>query len=136
MRGLVLDVSVAAAWLIPDESAEPAWRLLDRVLAETATVPFIWRAEAANTLVMAERRGRLTEADRVKAIDLIETMPLRIDMDGSTLVFSTAYDLAIMRRLSLYDAMYLELALRCGLPLASFDRRLREAAKMESVELT
>jgi predicted nucleic acid-binding protein len=134
MPGLVLDASVSLAWMLPGEvDAERAKQLIDMVADQGAIVPSHWRLEVANALLMAERRGRLT-SDRVTALlNQLAALPISIDPETAARAWDASPALVRKHRLSLYDAAYLELALRKGLPLATFDGALLRAAKAEQV---
>ena len=123
----VLDCSVSAAWCLPDESSEAAKKIFYRLAGEDALAPPLWIVEMANVLVVAERRGRITPADASRAIELMQSLPIRVDSVDLRTVNGTRL-LAREYRLSAYDASYLELAQRAGLPLATVDRDLSMAA--------
>ncbi len=130
-----MDASVTAKWLLPDEEDEAGRALLAQALSHTAHVPFIWSAEVANLLLMAERRGRVRQDERANALALLHRLPVRIDEDGGDRLLTDVYSLAQAQGLTIYDALYLDLALRTSLPLASFDRALRRAAGQTGVVL-
>ncbi|MFZ0929590.1 MAG: type II toxin-antitoxin system VapC family toxin [Syntrophobacteraceae bacterium] len=128
MSRFVLDCSVSAAWFLSDESSEAAEKILHRLADEEAVVPPLWIAEMANVLVMAERRGRIAPADASRAVELVMSLPIQVEFaDLRTLNASRL--LAREYDLSAYDASYLELAQRAGLPLATMDRILSTAAR-------
>ncbi len=128
MSRFVLDCSVSAAWCLSDESSEAAEKILYRLAGEEAVVTPLWIAEMANVLVMAERRGRITPADASRAVELVLSLPIQVEFaDLRTLNASRL--LAREYELSAYDASYLELAQREGLPLATMDRTLSMAAR-------
>ncbi len=126
----VLDASVAAAWVLPDEDAAVADVALDRLGAETAKVPGLFWHELRNLLLSAERRGRIdggyadTSMARLRRLSIV--CPDESD-DREVMALARAH------RLSAYDAGYLALALREGCALASLDRRLNEAAAAEGM---
>lgn len=129
MTGLVVDVSVAGAWILPDETSPAATRIGERVLAETALAPDLFWYEVRNLLVQACRRGRIPEAVVWRQLERLETMPIQtVPMRSETSV-----GLALKHRLTAYDASYLALAQARVLPLATFDRDLVEAARAEGV---
>jgi predicted nucleic acid-binding protein len=133
---LILDVSVVLAWLLPDERGAAAVdEVLDRVTQEGAVVPGLWRLEVANALVMAERRVRLTAAQRAAALQVLAALPVAIDGDTAARAWTDTLALADEHRLTLYDAAYLELARRLGLPLATLDRELRAAGTALGIPL-
>lgn len=131
----VLDSSAALAWVLPGEGDAASEALLDDVAEAGAVVPGLWPLETANVLLAAERRGRITLAERQQALATLKELPIRIDPHTATHAWGDALHLASSRDLTLYDAAYLELALRFGLPLASLDRKLCEAAAACGVAL-
>lgn len=135
MTGLVLDASVAVAWIIPDEANETARALFRRALTEPAHTAFHFPSELANAVLTAQRCRRIDEAERLAGLRTVEQLGIRIDQVGPALVHTAVYELAAKRSLSLYDALYLELAIRLDLPLATLDNGLREAAERERVKL-
>ena len=128
MTAFVLDASIALAWCFADEATPATDALLDRLADEEAVAPALWRIEVANALAMAERRGRLSVAGLTRSVGLLQRLAVALDPEGSERAFRELLELARSERLTVYDAAYLELALRLGLPLASKDARLRTAA--------
>lgn len=100
-----------------------------------AHVPSLWLWETGNVLVQAEGRRRITAAAIHSFLGLLEGLPIRIDHAGITTIWHDTLALARTHRLTSYDAAYLELALRLGLPLASRDQALQAAATSEGVPL-
>lgn len=133
MPGLVLDGSAALAAVLPTEQSPHALAILDRVAAESALVPVIWPTEVANGLLQAERRGRLTEEFRLRRLGDFSRLPVVVDFDSHHLAWSDTSRLAAQHELTVYDASYLELALRLRLPLATLDKALAAAASRERV---
>ena len=128
----VLDASIAAAWALPDESSSLANRMLTRTESEGAVVPALWWYEVRNILVIAERRKRITASDADAFLRNLERLSIRIaELGDSQRILRIARD----HRLSVYDAAYLELALRENLPLATLDRTLSLAAVPERVSI-
>ncbi|MDA8231592.1 MAG: type II toxin-antitoxin system VapC family toxin [Magnetospirillum sp.] len=128
----VLDASVALAWCFEDTANPAAERALDALAAGgEAVVPPLWRLEMANVLVIAERRKRLTEADTARFLGLLESLPIQAAPDRG----GTAAIVALARAhgLTAYDTAYLDLAQRTGLPLATLDGQLAEAARAAGV---
>lgn len=107
----------------------------DRVLSLGAIAPVIWRLEVANGLAMIRRRGRMTEEDATRALSHLSLMPIEPDPETWSRAWSDTLALAEGHRLTVYDAAYLELALRRRLPLATLDKELREAAGACGVEV-
>ena len=132
---VVIDASTTLAWYFDDERRPSSDRLLDRVANEGAAVPAIWRYEVANGLQMAVRRERIDALYRDTALAELRLLPITIDRPGGDMIWTAVLGLADRCRLTVYDAAYLELAHRLGLPLATGDRALREAARALTVEL-
>jgi predicted nucleic acid-binding protein len=128
----VLDASIAACWAFDDEDHPVAALALKRVRTDEARVPSLWWSEVRNTLIVSERRGRLTVSDT--ATFLRELARLRVTVDRSP-EEADVLALARHRGLTVYDASYLELARRDGLPLATLDAALATAARAEQVPL-
>jgi predicted nucleic acid-binding protein len=134
-ESLVLDNSITMAWSFEDETDAYADAVLDQLATTRAIVPALWPLEVANALLMGERRKRATEADSLKWIGILSSLPITIDGETTAHAWSETLNLARGHNLSAYDAAYLELAMRCGLPLASLDDKLKAAAKAVGVTL-
>lgn len=131
MNGLVLDASMALAWCFADESSEVTDHVLAQVQAEGAVVPDLWDLEVGNVFVVAERRGRVSQADTGRMLALLESLPIETADDHAR-----AIDLVPLARahgLSVYDASYLHTAMVQGLPLATKDAALADAARAVGV---
>jgi predicted nucleic acid-binding protein len=136
IESLVLDASVALAWCFQDETTAYTESILDLVTSgRVAVVPSLWPYEVANVLALAERRRRATWASIRSFLHRVYSLPVRVDEGGMTTAFEQALSIARERQLSVYDAAYLELAIRVGLPLATLDGDLRRAAKAIGVRL-
>lgn len=131
----VLDASATFPWLFEDEASPAADALLDQVAEHGAVVPALWFLECTNGLAMAGRRGRIDDSGIARAIDLLRRLPLVVDDTAPSRAFDAVLDLARTHRLTAYDASYLDLALRRGLPLATGDAPLRAAASAAGVAL-
>jgi predicted nucleic acid-binding protein len=127
----VLDASIVHDWAF-DELHPTANAVRDRLRTESAAAPSLWWFEVRNGLVMAERRGRVTEQQTANF--LREILRLAITLDRSPNEISILV-LARRHRLTVYDAAYLELAIREALPLATLDTALMRAARAEAVPL-
>ena len=135
MSGFVIDASVALAWCFDYESTAATRALLDLFEDEHAKVPSLWHLELANALAVSERKMRLTPARRSEFIGLIGGLPIVVDEQTPNLALSIVLDLARNERLSAYDASYLALAMRRGLPLAAKDDDLAQVARRVGVTL-
>jgi predicted nucleic acid-binding protein len=132
-QAFVLDCSVTMAWFFQDEAAAYAEAVQDALTTVEAVVPATWPLEVANTLVMGERRRRSTEAQAATWLSYLRALPVVIDDETAVQAWGDTLRLARAHRLSAYDAAYLELALRRGLPLATLDDRLKAAAAAAGV---
>lgn len=132
MTSLVLDASVTASWLLEDELDPQAGVAVELVREDGALVPQLWHYEVRNALLAAQRRGRLREDEVPERLDSLGHMPVLTDQEPDLQV---AMELANGHGLSFYDAMYLELAFRRQLPLATFDARLARAARAEGLDV-
>lgn len=131
----MLDASVALAWIFDDEDDPRAASVRDRLHEDMALVPSIWPLEVCNALVVAERRKRLTRAEAVRFLDVLGQLPVDVEAMPTLASLDGAFQLAHETGLSLYDAAYLELAAKRGLPLATLDAALGRAAGRVGVEL-
>lgn len=126
----VLDNSVVMRWLLEDGSAERL-AYADKVLVlleqAEALVPGIWSLEAANVILKSQAKGRVSDARVAEFLGLLHTMPISTDTSTASRALGDTLHLARRFNLSSYDAAYLELALREGLPLATLDGDLRDA---------
>jgi len=132
VAGFVLDCSVAASWAFEDEGDDSSEAVLDLLAEEEALVPALFPYELANVLVVGERRDRLSERQAAGFLEILGTLGLRVEPPTSP---ERLLDVARRHGLSAYDAGYLELALRTGLPLATRDGPLRDAAGRAGVRL-
>lgn len=131
----VLDCSIAVTWCFADEASPSTDALLDQMQEQGALVPVLWHLEVGNVLVQAERRGRIAAGDMAARIELLRRLPITTDDETAGRALRDILALARTHRLTTYDASYLELATRRGLPLATRDRDLQEAAGRMGVEL-
>lgn len=135
MSRFVLDNSLVMAWYFEDEANAYTSAVLDSLAENEALVPTIWPLEVANVLLAGERKGRSTEARTSRFVALLEALPIRVDAATPQRAFSGILTLAREQRLSAYDAAYLDLAMREGVPLATQDQELRRAAEACGVGL-
>jgi predicted nucleic acid-binding protein len=128
---LVLDCSIALSWFFPDEKTAFTEAALDLVALEECWVPAVWRLEFPNALLVAERRKRVSRAERHQILD--EASRLRLRVDATVPELRAISELAERHELSTYDAAYLELAARQGATLITLDKELAAAATAASV---
>lgn len=131
----VVDCSVAMAWLFHDEATPRTADLLNRLTKETALVPAWWFIEITNVLAFAERKGRITPAKSDAFIADLDKLGIERDDAAPDRAFTHLLALCRMHKLTSYDAMYLDLAVRRHLPLATLDDDLRKTAKKLGVSL-
>lgn len=129
----VIDASVVGAWILPDEDSVAAERHLRVAPGQSLVAPFHFPAEMANVILVATRRGRISEPQADRFREQVAGLPLEIDQAGPASLQAQTPGLARSHQLTIYDALYLELALRLGCPLATFDRALARAAEAEGV---
>ena len=132
---LALDASLTMAWYFDDESTAATDALLDQVTDAGAVALTVWRLEVANAFQMAIRRKRIDAGFRDAALAQLALLPITIDPETDTHAWSTTLRLSERFTLTVYDAAYLELARRRGLPLATLDEALRAAAGALGVPL-
>jgi len=132
---LVLDSSITLARVYPDEWTPEILRVFDEEVVFGAWVPVLWKIELANVLSLAVRKGRISLADRDASVADLSFLPISIDSETGNMAWLETIELADRHQLTVYDATYLELALRLSMPLATLDRELRLAAQAESVQL-
>jgi predicted nucleic acid-binding protein len=132
---LVLDSSVTLARVYTAENTAAVKQVFDLLGGSGAWVPGLWRLEVANALEMGVRRGRRDAEFRDSTLADLALLPIQTDPETDGQAWGATARLAERHRLTLYDAAYLELALRRGLPLATLDRDLRAAASAEKVQL-
>lgn len=123
------------AWCFEDEATEFTDSLLNRLAEASARVPSIWFLEVANVLAISERKGRTNQAKITQFLQLLGDLPITVDAKTAEKAFTDVLTLARTHRLTSYDAAYLELALREGLPLATLDERLKQVAASLGIPL-
>jgi predicted nucleic acid-binding protein len=123
------------AWCFEDEHSAYADAVLDRLSDKEGLIPAIWPLEVANALLTAERKGRITPRDSDRFLDYLRHLPLSVDPETVHHAFGGILRYGRERKLSSYDAAYLELARRAKGVLCTIDRSLREAAGKAGVEV-
>jgi predicted nucleic acid-binding protein len=134
LTGFVLDASLTLAWHFFDEKSPETEALSDRASKEGIVVPGHWYLDVANSLISGERRKRTTTDLSARFLEWLDALPIEIDALDDPAIFSLIMPLARAHRLSVYDSLYLELAERRGLALATLDSELAAAAKAIGVE--
>jgi len=131
VSSFVLDACVALAWFVDSPVPPYAAQVRDAMVSgKKALVPSLWVLEMANGLLMAERRGKLTAAEvdyGLRRLEIVAAQAIEIDAVGVPTI-RAAFSAGYAHQLTAYDATYLELARREGLPLATLDKSLRVAA--------
>lgn len=131
---LVLDCSVTMAWLFEDEASADSDQILDSLQDSHAVVPTIWPLEVSNVLLLAMRKKRLSATKAAGFIDALALLPIVVDQTTSTRAMHSIFTLADSLQITVYDAAYLELAIREKIPLATLDRELLKAAHASGVK--
>ncbi|MBW1926760.1 MAG: type II toxin-antitoxin system VapC family toxin [Deltaproteobacteria bacterium] len=134
-ENFVIDNSVVMAWCFEDETSQYADAILDRLEVSTAVVPSNWPLEIGNVLLIAERKKRLSQADSIRFIALLSELPIMIEQEPPERMLKEILALAREHQLSSYNASYLDLAMRKGLPIATLDNGLIAAAKRSRVPI-
>jgi predicted nucleic acid-binding protein len=136
IKRMVLDASVAVAWCFEDENTHFTEGLLDLLSAGTEVLtPAIWPFEVANALLVAERRKRITVAQVTALLRSMAGLPIMVESIETRYAFEQILSVARQQNLTEYDAAYLELALRAGVPLATLDEKVKQAARLVGVGL-
>jgi predicted nucleic acid-binding protein len=132
---LVLDSSTTVAWLYREEATQSIDAIFENLTETSAWVPGLWHLEVANVLQTGIRRRRHAADFRDRVLSDLSELPIHVDSETHRQAWGATARLAERHRLTLYDAAYLELALRRSLPLATLDEDLRTAAGAERVSL-
>ena len=132
---LVIDCSMAMAWYFKDEAIPYTNAVRASLATGRAVVPALWPLEVANVLIMGERRKRSNQAKATKWLRYLMALPITVDGEAPIRAFDTILALARSHKLTSYDASYLELAARRGLPLATLDTDLKKAARAVGVSM-
>jgi predicted nucleic acid-binding protein len=135
MQDFVIDNSVVMSWCFKDETSKYTDAMLDYLEHAKAYVPAIWPLEVSNVLLVAERRKRLSQSDSSHFISLLLELPIIVEPESPERMLSEILAIAREYKLSSYDASYLDLAMRKGLPIATTDKNIIAAAKRSSVPI-
>ncbi len=134
-NSFVVDNSIVMSWCFKDETSQYTESVLDRLENGTALVPSIWPLEVGNVLLVAERKKRISHADSILFITLLSELPIIVQQETPERMIKEIFYLARYHQLSSYDASYLDLAMRKGLPIATLDKNLISAAKRSQVRI-
>ena len=131
----VVDNSVVMSWCFKDETNSYADIVLNMLTKVSAVVPSIWPLEVVNVLLSAERQKRLSKSDSMRFLTLLSQLPIFVEYERPEKMMKELLALTRTSNLSSYDASYLDLAMRKGLPIATLDDKLIEAALSIDVPL-
>jgi len=129
----VVDASITLAWCFEDEASPQTEAILDLLSDDTAVVPSLWELEVSNVLLLGERHRRLTESQTARFVALLGQLPILVD--SANVNMEAVLAVGRHHALTAYDAAYLVLAEREGVPLATLDTNLRNAARAVGVQL-
>ena len=135
MNGFIIDNSVVMAWCFEDQASEYSDAILERLKTEKAFVPSIWTLEVVNVLIVAERKKILNRSSSMRFITLLNQLPVTVEYEKNLTHMKDLLNLGRDLTLSSYDAAYLDLAMKRGMPLATLDIKLKKAAQASHVEL-
>ena len=133
MSGFVVDANATVAWLF--EEPEHASQLPEDFGEATLVVPWLWRTEVSNVILVTERRQRITEAQGTRYLQILDALDIEVVGEPLQRPLEMLAQFARPHHLTAYDALYLELAVSVGLPLCTFDGGLQDAARRLGVEL-
>ena len=131
----VVDNSVVMSWCFKDETNSYADAVLDRLTKVSAIVPLIWPLEVVNVLLSAERQKRISKSTSMRFLTLLSQLPIFVEYERPDKMMKELLTLARTSNLSSYDASYLDLAMRKGVPIATLDKNLIEAASRVDVPI-
>ncbi len=131
----VVDASVTMSWCFEDEATSYTESVLERLRGSSAAAPAIWPLEVANILLLGERRGRIPRTKTESFVRVLQDLRVSVENESPAKVLGPTLQIGREHGLTSYDASYLELAMRRGLPLATLDRRLADAAREAGVPL-
>jgi predicted nucleic acid-binding protein len=132
---VVLDASMTIAWLFEDEATDAARAVFHLVSREGAIVPSLWALEVVNALRIGVRRGRCDDEFVDGSLADLRLLPIRIDAETGVRAWRETLDLSRKNELTIYDASYLELAVREELPIATADSALARAAARNKIPI-
>lgn len=130
----VLDCSVTMPWILKNDPSGYAVGILKQLATEEAIVPRLWVTEVMNVLLVRERQKGLSSKESIQFLQWLKELPIEIDPENDENT-ERIYTLAREHVLSAYDGVYLELAVRKNVPIATLDKILRKAAKALGISL-
>jgi predicted nucleic acid-binding protein len=130
---IVIDASIALSWCFEDEASPETDALADRVAIEGGIVPALWHVEVTNVLLQAEKRGRISAYEVGAKLEMFGDLLIETDYESVGRAWRETLLFARFHKLTSYDATYLELAIRRGVPLATLDKALAAAARVVGV---
>jgi len=130
----VLDCSLTMSWLFEDECTPASDEVLNKLKGSVAAVPTIWPLEVANVLLVSQKRNRISPSKALSFVNALTALPIVIDQSTSERAMHSIFTLAEKLHITIYDAAYLELALREKIPLLSLDRALIKAAHASGLQ--
>lgn len=133
LYSFVLDCSITMAWCFEDEANDYTEDILESLKDSNALVPTIWPLEVANVLLIAKKNKRINEVQVASFIDALTALPIIVDLTSSSRAMHSTFVLANKTGLTIYDAAYLEIAIREKIPLLTLDKGLLKAAKMMNI---
>ncbi len=131
----VLDCSGALTWCLPGQNTPAAEELLKRIRLDGALVPRIWHLEVSNILGLKLRDRNLSEEAAQLGLGLLASLDIATDTQLPPMNIATSIGNMIRFQLAAYDALYVELALRTGLPLATFDKAMIASARRYGITI-
>lgn len=131
----ILDASVTLSWCFEDERSPETVQLLQTIIDKEIYVPGLWSLEVGNILLLAIKKKRITEAGVAEFLNFLDSFEIHTDAHTASRAFHQILSLAQAHHLTTYDAAYLELAMRMGLPLATKDKALRKICEDVQVPL-
>lgn len=137
MTSFVLDNSVAMRWCFESGAHAYADSVLQHLESDEgeAFVPVLWRYEVSAVMARAQKTGLLTAQQAADFLDDLQVLNIIVDTDSGDRILTDVHRLAVANGLTSYDAAYLELALRRGLPLATLDQELQKACTAAGVSV-
>ena len=135
MTGIVIDASVTLAWCFPDEASDYADGILLAMEGHAILVPALWSVEITNAVLTAERRKRIKQPEIRRFVELLDGLTVIVDSQSVTENVNNILPIGREYGLSAYDAAYLDVAIRHGVPLATLDSALQKAGRKAGIEI-